>query len=159
MLPPVSGPTPTAKPTPADAAQNTQQSARGTLTQSGAERGPAQMRAETVRAVEPVRQSATAERLRTSGPDGNDLSETLPAGPPPAFVETLLERQARQAFQPPDVEPPEKPEATAAETPGEAPDTPVENVPPRTEEIARAGFAEAQLMTKSDAPPEVDRRE
>ena len=117
------------------------------------------MRAETVRAVEPARQSTSAERLRSSGPDGSDLSETLPAGPPPAFVETLLERQARQVFDPPEFKAPEAPKSVPAERPDEAPEKSVEKDEPRTEAAARAGFAEAQSMTKSDAPPEVDRRE
>ena len=149
MIPPVTGPVSGAKPSAslADTTQNTQQSQRVAPSGSTGEDGPSQIKPDTRQAIQPTRQFPTSERLRSSSPDGSDLIENLPAGPPPAFVETLLERQARQAFEAPD----DKPSSGTTDR---------EFDPARgAYDTARDGFEKARGAAEPPAPTKIDLKE
>ncbi len=143
MLPPVSAPGPT--PTPA----KTTLPGASTFTGAGSfgstriGDGPSGTRPETTRMVEAARQAPLAQRLRDNDTrEGLIPTNDLPAGPPPAFRETPLERQARTAFEPPDI---------AAET----------QIDPAPSGRTRAevGFAEARALTSPDPKSGLDTRE
>lgn len=137
MLPPLSGPALPTKPTsgPTDSTVGTQISAR---TSVAPESGPARLKPETLEAIDPSRQSEASVRVSSNGTGDTD---TRPAGPPPAFVETLLQRQARVALDPPE------------------PSDPDETIPPSPAPRAEAGFAETRALATARTAPEIDRRE
>lgn len=118
-------------------------------------------------------QSAVAPRLRdqetTERTERSRLPKDTPTGPPPAFKESPLERQARVAFDPPSAEPdPQIPSApNAAAIPGgdgsktgkkteivmvEAPAEP----PPTPSERAEASFAETRALSTPKEPTTID---
>ena len=124
---------------PSQVAQGSTQSVDISLSQS---------RAETLRSVDPVPADQPFQRLRTSGPDANDLVADLPAGPPPAFIETLLERQARQVFDKPDDQAKEK-------------SVPVDEDIPDDRRFAevKARFEETRDLVRPGPEPGIDIRE
>jgi hypothetical protein len=128
----------------------------------------------SVSAVTAPDQSAVAPRLRdqetTERTERSRLPKDTPTGPPPAFEESPLERQARVAFDPPSAEPdPQIPSAlNAAAIPGdddgsetgeeteivmvEAPAEP----PPTPSERAEASFAETRALSTPKEPTTID---
>lgn len=142
MLPPVSGPAMPLKSAPSavETAQGSQTGPRASTSALAAEGGPAKLRPETLRAIDPSRQSEPIARVTR---DGLEQSDTRPAGPPPAFVETLLERQARVALDPPET--------------GPAPEVEPQGVPRDLQ--AEAGFAETRALGIEAEAPVVDRKE
>ena len=122
---------------------------------SAGEAAASNVQLETSRAVTAPEQSAVAPRLRDQ--ENAERSERLhattdePTGPPPAFEESPLERQARVAFDPPKptAEPPNT-GATDAPHPQEAvgiEQAEASNDPPPTPaERAEASFAEIRTL-------------
>ncbi len=51
-------------------------------------------------AIDAAKQSAGPQRLRDGERREDQLDRDLPAGPPPTFYETILQRQAREALNP-----------------------------------------------------------
>ena len=143
MLPPVSAPGPTPSPTKKASSTASTLVGPGSFGGTRIEAGPSGTRPETTRMVEAARQAPLAQRLRDNDTrKGLIPADELPAGPPPAFRETPLERQVRTAFEPPDM-------AAKAET-GRAP-----------AKLTRAetGFAEARALTSPDPNPGLDKKE
>ena len=153
MLPPVNGSGGATKPpsSASEASQTTRPSVSPVRSRTNAESAPANLRPETREAIEPALSSRRSERLRTSSPDGNDLIEDLPAGPPPAFAETLLQREARQALDPPEkgTAPASVEDRTAAAT---GPDA-------RVYSEAKAGFEETRVIAAPEPEPKIDLKE
>ena len=91
--------TTTAKVAPSDPANNQQTSNPG-----GHARGEiaAEAKAAATRAaaIDPAKQSTTPQRLRDGENHETRPERDLPAGPPPAFVESILQRRAREALDP-----------------------------------------------------------
>ena len=143
MLPPVSAPGPAPSPpkgTPSTASTLAVSASFGS-TRIGA--GPSGIRPETTRMVEAARQAPLAQRLRDNDTrKGLIPTDDLPAGPPPAFRETPLERQLRTALEPPDM-------VAEAEN-GRA---------PAGLTRAEIGFAEARALTSPDPKPDLDKKE
>ena len=83
--------------------------------------------------------------------------KTLPAGPPPAFEETLLERQARIALEFPPLDP--EAEDADAENPARAPDA-TESKPAKSPKVRAAedGFAETRAIERREEPASLDLR-
>ncbi len=145
------------------------QAAEGARASIG-ERGAANIRSETVNAIRAAEQAAVAPRLRTGetaeNTDRDPPTVDAPTGPPPAFKESPLERQARVAFDPPEPESlPEIP-APSVEVDEAAPDDaetnkapaaaqPVEPPPTRTER-AEASFSETRSLAKPPEPQTLD---
>lgn len=128
---------------------------------------------ETARAVTAPEQSAVAPRLREQ--ENAERSERLkpskdePTGPPPAFEESPLERQARVAFDPPDPAEEQNRQSTpvtaagdkAAEPGiGDADDTvqaeAANDPPPTPSERAEASFAETRTLATPREPASVN---
>lgn len=140
---------------------------------SAGETAASNVKAETTKAVTAPDQTAVAPRLR----DQENLERTertvqlvdAPAGPPPAFEESPLERQARVAFEPPEVpsdaseakeapsdassETDETPKAAALEKIEEAPQ---QEPPPTRTERAEASFAETKTLSETREPATLD---
>ena len=153
MLPPVNGSGGATKP-PSNASevgQTTRPSVSPVGSRTHSESAPANLRPETREAIEPALSSPRSERLRTSGPDGNGLIEDLPAGPPPAFAETLLQRDARQALGPLEkvTAPASVEDRTRTETDTDA----------RAYSEAKAGFEETREIATPDPEPKIDLKE
>ncbi|MGR3515021.1 MAG: hypothetical protein ACU0GG_19845 [Paracoccaceae bacterium] len=143
-----------------------------TARSSGGETAAAHVTLDSAKAVTAPDQTAVAPRLRDQEtaerthrtPPGTDA----PAGPPPAFEESPLERQARVAFDPPDqgVVSEDTPPVGQAAPPDDAAieeaftlmEAPVEMVdpPPTPTEKAEASFAETKVMADPKAPGTVD---
>lgn len=172
MIPSVSSstlaPKSAAPPAPATTANKTAQPemARSSV----GEAAPRNIRAETTQAVDATEQTTlmprlrdqeTAERTNRTPPDTR-----APAGPPPAFEESPLERQARVAFDPPEPEVdrpapkeladgPDLPEAgersLSRAEPDELPDP-----PPTPSERAETSFAETRAIADDPGEPSLD---
>lgn len=54
-------------------------------------------------AIDPVHQSSGSQSIRDGERQETRPDRDLPAGPPPAFIETILQRQKREAFNPQEV--------------------------------------------------------
>ena len=107
-----------------------------------ADTGPAQIRAETSRAIDAAKQPQLTQRIRVNETrDGSASSGDLPAGPPPAFKETLLERQSRTAFDAPEGVAANDPQGNAANLLG-----------------AEAAFAEMRALTPPAPEPGLSRK-
>lgn len=164
-----------AQPAQAQTAQKTTQpQAPETARTSSGESAAANVKAETTKAVQAPEQSSVAPRLR----DQETFERTervtnpkdLPAGPPPTFEESPLERQARVALDPPDqsVDPedgfdPVDPDANPA--PADAKDDAVAqnrtdqtDPPPTPTERAEASFSETKTISEDPTPASVDVR-
>ena len=143
MLPPVSSPGPA--PTSTKATSSTASTLAGSVSfgSTRIEAGPSGIRPETTRMVEAARQAPLALRLRDNDTRKGPIpTDDLPAGPPPAFRETPLERQVRTALEPPDM-------VAEAEN-GRA---------PAGLTRAEIGFAEARALTSPDPNPGLDKKE
>lgn len=139
--------------------------APGTMRSSAGEVGAGNMRAETKKAVDAPAQTVAAPRLRDR--ETAEQSERTvpdkdrPTGPPPAFEESPLERQARVALDPrgpaeadtiaretQDASPVRQSEGENADEgimgTSEAPDP-----PPTPAERAEAGIAETRSMSEA----------
>lgn len=144
---------PTASKTIAPPAPDT---ARGSVGETAA----GNMKAETTSAIDAPEQSAVAPRLRdretAQQSDRKQLDKDTPTGPPPAFDESPLERQARVALDPPET----RGDAGAGTADGnrDTSDTslkPVEKSterkppepPPTPRERAEVSFAETRSMS------------
>lgn len=106
MVQTVSAPNFPAKPAysglPFSAAKTAQPTAPETARASAGETAAANVRAETTLAIEAPEQVTVAPRLRdqetAERTDRGSIDKERPTGPPPAFKESLLERQARKAL-------------------------------------------------------------
>ena len=161
------------QPVAVQTAQKTSQpQAPETARTSAGETAAANVKAESVQAVKAAEQTAVAPRLRDQErAESTDRASTAieeHAGPPPTFEESPLERQARVALDPPEVEfAVEKVDVPATleddepehETPevslGKAP----ANVdpPPTPSERAEASFAETRSLSRPQDPPSFDK--
>lgn len=152
-------PKPAAVNSPVSAQRTAQPASPETARASAGEVAAANIRTETARSVDAPEQTAVAPRLRdqeTAERTRRSDDTERPTGPPPAFEETPLQRQARVALEPPEV--PERqgtaarPDADQAEV-GQtgvavtkASKDPVEPPPTRTER-AEASFAETRSIS------------
>lgn len=153
--------------------KTTQPQAPETARTSAGEPAAANLRSESAQAVQAAEQGAIAPRLRdqerAETTDRSIRHGDAPAGPPPAFEESPLERQARVALDPPDI-----PSGTAAAS-ADPPDTAAETEtsgdrkalaparqdiepPPTPTERAEAGFAETRTIADRGEPVSVDLR-
>lgn len=118
------------------------------------------------KAVTAPEQSAAAPRLRDQETaEQSERDADAPAGPPPAFEESYLERQARVAFDPPDptdavtTERVDEPDADAVDQAAtDLPDTqaPTPEPPPTPTERAEVGFAETRTLASPREPTLLD---
>ncbi|MDA8586900.1 hypothetical protein N9L47_11675 [Rhodobacteraceae bacterium] len=166
------------QPAPTQTAQKTSQSqAPETARTSAGESSAANIKAETSQAIQAPEQSSVVARLRdqekSESTDRAAQVKERPAGPPPSFKETPLERRARVALEPPEV--PEVPDETdAALESAVADDAPnlelvddaisesqpaVVSDPPLTRtEKAEASFSETRSLSEPKDPATVDLR-
>ncbi|MXQ06745.1 hypothetical protein GQ651_02685 [Alphaproteobacteria bacterium GH1-50] len=160
MLSPVSVPTAPVKPVGAEAASAPSQTQQPPAAATTGEAGPANLRAETLRAVDAVKQSTLPPKLREGETnEGRQKARDLPAGPPPAFKETLLEQQARTALEPPDLlseivsgEAAEASEDSAATESSETAGGGTDEAQAPEAARAEAGFAESRRLSEPAAP-------
>ena len=160
MIPTVSAPGAAPPSTSPQAAQKTAQPQPEAPRSSAGEVANTALRAETARAIDAPAQSSIAARLSEQEtkerPDSvfDDL-----VGPAPTFEESLLERQARVALDPPEIKapPPETVESKEADgdvaeiaEPSAAEPPVFEDPPPTPTEKAEASFAETRTL--SDEP-------
>jgi hypothetical protein len=156
-------------PVAAQTAQKTTQALETTRASAG-EAGSSAVRSETVDAAKAAEQSTVAPRLRdqerSESSDRRLAWRDAPAGPPPAFEESPLERQARVALDPPDemaAQPVKVPVAETSEEPSvdEVPPRPApERVdpPPTPTERAEASFSETRALSSPRDRATVDVR-
>jgi hypothetical protein len=148
MLPQIVGPgTFTPSPLAPTAAERTSQGAQPTVGETAA----AALRPETAARVDPPRVLPAplplpAERRRDGVMPPPDPA--APAGPPPAFEETLLERARAAAFAPADLIARPMPPASRTEAP--APEVAVRR-PAGAEQAAPVTGAESTRQTDADA--------
>lgn len=138
---------------------------------SAGETSAAQITMMTARAVTAPDQAAVAPRLRdqetAERTERAPQAKDAPTGPPPAFKESPLERQARIAFDPPEV--PTLPEPVARDVPNAvaAPSetdlgqsrleaAPPADPPPTPTERAEASFAETRTISTPKEPATID---
>ncbi len=151
------------------AARAAQPPAPETARTSAGEAGAANVRAETPNAVQAAEQTAVTPRLRdqenAETTDRELPSKDAPTGPPPAFEESPLERQARVALDPPEkdvtVEPVEAGSETAPTDDEQVSKTEndlTQNIdpPPTPTERAEVSFAETQSLAEPKEPATVD---
>ena len=156
-------------PVAAQTAQKTTQAPETTRTSAG-EAGSSAVRSETVDAAKAAEQSTVAPRLRdqerAETSDRPVAWKDAPAGPPPAFEESPLERQARVALDPPDEVAAPPANDPVAEAPREPPDdeaTPRPapdrvDPPPTPTERAEASFSETRALSSPRDRATVDVR-
>lgn len=137
---------------------------------SAGETAAGNVTAETAVAVDASEQAAVAPRLRdqetAEQSDRQPLDKDRPTGPPPAFEESPLERQARVALEPPVIPdesgttdpselaiPVDQPSSTGMEPENE----PMEPPPTRTEK-AEASFAETKTISEPRESSSLDLR-
>lgn len=160
-----------AQPATAQTATRTMQpQAPETARASAGEAAAANVKTETPNAIQAAEQSAVAPRMRDQEKaEQTERQSPLKdehTGPEPTFEESPLERQARTAFDPPELnqtpsepssEPVEgsdqaetdaPPELTVAEAPIDPPPTPTEK--------AEASFTETVSMSEGKEPSTVD---
>lgn len=167
MIPSVSTPVVTPKPAAAGAALAATRTAvppsPESAPSSAGERAAANIRPESVKAVDAPDQTAVAPRLReqetAERTDRTEPALDKPAGPEPAFEESPLERQARLALEPSETN--EAPAedtsvqgAAATESSGSSPPVaPDEATPPPTpSERAEASLAETRTISEPHGP-------
>lgn len=146
-------------PVTAQSAQKTAQpQAPETARASAGETAAANLRTETPQAVKAAEQAAIAARLRdqerAETTDRTPPWKDEPTGPPPAFRESPLERQARVALEPPQVPEAPAPKTEAQANPAEdreaAPEAEAQDIdpPPTRTERAEASFAETRTLSE-----------
>lgn len=143
---------------PQTGAKTTQPSAPQTARASAGEVAAGDIRVETAFAVDAAEQAAITPRLRdqeTAERSQRLMQETdTPTGPPPAFRESPLERQARTAFELPEPAEPSAPDAQSRDVPSEM-ISPREAHPSpdeaqaKSSERAEASFSETRALGKS----------
>lgn len=117
---------------------------------STGEPGASNVRLATSVAVTAPEQTAVAPRLRdqetTERTERSTPPTDAPTGPPPAFDESPLERQARVVFDPPDmiVAQQDEPEQSGQ---GFGPESEQPDPPPAPRDRAEIGFAEARSLS------------
>ena len=157
------------QPAPNVTAQKTSQpQAPETARTSTGESAAANIKAETSQAVQAPEQSSVAPRLRDQETAENsqrsDPVKEDHTGPPPSFEESPLERQARVAFDPPDVpatsEDVPPPVETAPDDLDDAEAAKAERAdpPPTSSEKAEASFSETRTLAEAREPVTVDVR-
>ena len=134
----------------------------GTARSNIGETAAGNLRADTARAIDAPKQTAAAPRIRdqetADRSNRRPGAREAPAGPPPAFKESPLERQARVALDPPEIVA-ETQQATLEPWPGTDPETSLAIAedpeahgqidPPLTPRLrAEASFAEAQSIAE-----------
>lgn len=159
------------QPVTAQTAQRTvQPQAPETARASAGEAAAANVRTETPNAIQAAEQSSVAPRMRDQE-NAERTERAVPGkeghtGPPPTFEESPLERQARVAFDPPEVaEAPKEapsPEIESADDQPE-PDAPELKVaaapadpPPTPTERAEASFGETRALAEPKEPATID---
>ena len=166
MLSPVSIATAPVKQVGAETTSSPAQARPQPAAVAAGEAGPANVRTETLRAVDAAKQAALPQKLREGETgEGRARGKDLPVGPPPAFEETLLEQRARLALEPPDLRG-EIVESDQTDVPNEASVAEVGAAEPRGEEDAQdpdairaeAGFAESRRLAEGPASASVDVR-
>ena len=143
-----------------------QSQAPETARASAGEAAASNVRTDTPNPIKAAEQTAVAPRLRdqeTAENTDRAPAKDAPTGPPPAFEESPLERQARVALDPPEAD--ATPEENAATPEDTGPDRreavradaePERSPPPTPTERAEDGFAETQALADSKAPAKVD---
>lgn len=168
MIPTVTAPGPAQAPSPLQTAQKSALPQAESARSSAGENAAANVRAETTRAVDAPEQSAVAPRLReqeTKERPDSVFDELV--GPEPTFEESPLERQARVALDPPEIEAaPAKSDAQAvqARSPDDVDDPAIETTeppvfedpPPTPSEKAEASFAETRTLATTAEPATID---
>ena len=163
-----------AQPVPMQTAQKTAQpQAPETARTSAGETAAANIKTETTRAVQAAEQGSVAPRLRdretAERTDRTPPHKDAHAGPPPTFEESPLDRQARVAFDPPDlpavpedfapvegVDPDDAaPEARAQRDEPEPPPA-FKDPPPTPTERAEVSFAETKTLAAPPEPASID---
>lgn len=146
---------PTANKTIAPAAPDTARASVG-------ETAAGNVKAETARAIDAPEQSAVAPRLRdqetAEQSQRQPPDKDTPTGPPPAFEESPLERQARVALDPPEAKaerdaPPAEDATRMPETSRTAGREPADTAgdiapPPTPRERAEVSFAETRTLSE-----------
>ncbi|MEQ9054855.1 MAG: hypothetical protein RLO38_09170 [Roseovarius confluentis] len=170
MIPSVTPPIIATKPASLDALQSANRTFApppDAMRSSTGEASAANLRSETTKAIDAPTQSAVTPRLRDQ--EMAEHSDRLlqgaddPTGPPPAFDESPLKRQARVALKPPAIEIAIDPEndlsgnvdniALAGE-PDEDTEDPVP--PPTPRERAEVSFSETRSIAQPPEPPSLD---
>ncbi len=158
---------------PLTAQKTSQPQAPETARTSSGESAAANIKAETTVAIQAPEQSSVVARLRdqetAENTDRKFPPVDRPTGPPPTFEETPLERQARVALNPPDVEfEPETPPETPAPDQNVAREPEIEpkiqvaasseqpDPPPTRSEKAEASFTETRTISEPKEPASVD---
>lgn len=165
MIPPVTtpalAPKPVAPQAPPTANKTVAPPAPDTARASIGESAAGNLRAETARAIDAPEQAAVLPRLRDQ--ETSEQSARLPrdadkpTGPPPAFDESPLERQARVALEPEDVRP--DPGAPPEETPPQTRRREAAELappPPGPRERAEVSFAETRAIASAPEKLELD---
>ena len=133
---------------------------------SAGETSAANLRGAIPQAIDPADQSTVAPRLRdqetAEKTERKAANKDAPAGPPPAFEETLLARQARIALDPTETpvqdpsqkvkdqeDRPDDPETLKTRTTPPAP-------PPTPTERAETGFAQTKSIATPAMPSTLD---
>lgn len=136
---------------------------QGAASTSAGESAASNVRVETRAAIDPTRQTANAPRLRDQEKSETTRNPEGPVGPPPAFQETLLQRQARTVLSPQAVSPTdtasEQVATVDAEEPSPAADEASElakdeDAAKRAE--AERGFAETRALDDDPADIQVN---
>ena len=173
MIPSATTPTMAPKPAtvgmPPTATKTTTPSAPETSRASVGEIAAGNLRAETAKAVDAPEQAAIAPRLRdqetAERSDRRVVDRDSPTGPPPAFEESPLERQARVALDPPEapgetvVSSKAPPAQTNAGEDGPKPSAEeIKDIdpPPTPRERAEVSFAETRTLSEPREPASLD---
>lgn len=156
---PLGPPPPTA---PTQSAQKSSQPQVDAPRSSAGEFTGVNQRAETARAIDAPVQSAVAQRLQDQ--EKKERPETIfddLVGPDPTFEENLLERQARVAFDPPEVNASpsqiaDPVEEDTLQSESDAEIVAFEGPPPTPTEKAEASFAETRTLATDPEPVTID---
>lgn len=166
MIPIVSTPVPTLSQSQQGAQKAALDLQSHTPRASAGEKSAANVSPATAQAIDAAEQYAVSPRLRDQETVENSaraLAESdKPTGPPPAFEESLLARQARKALDPPEVS--AVPQDTLSHEAGKKDDpaqpTPelVASPPPSPTERAEMGFAETRAIAAAPDSGAIDKR-
>lgn len=120
--------------------------------------GPANAtRPETAQRIDPPRQTVAAEtvpgRLTRLLPDAPALDPDAPAGPPPAFKQSVLERRRAELVAPPDL-PREVPETDAPNPEAEPASDAAEARPEEPRTDLRGRYRDLEAVGSDPAPVE-----
>ncbi|QMU58157.1 MAG: hypothetical protein GKR98_08095 [Boseongicola sp.] len=176
MLPAIQTPTVTLQPsvTVQTAAKAAQPAMVGAPRSSSGEVSVANVKTETARAIDAAEQSNVAPRMRdqeTAERSRRVPREQLTAGPHPAFEESILERQARVAMEPKEMQSSgsDDRDISVHEKEESLSDAPPETKPSELEpevnrqrqaiiEMAATTFATAKSISEPAEPASVDKR-